>query len=246
MIITVYRPNPPWRRRPQEPGPGRTSDTLFSNSIRFYIVLFRNTLENVCQPTSTLPAMVVSTINKESFKEPMTSRAVAAADIHSSVELPPLTWSTPQHMSWKLCVQSKQQGKTLCWESWGRRRKSPLPPSSFLHLALHDVIQAALAAPLWDQREELWILFCELFWDLFLSLPSVRISLLSIRVNYQTKPMVQTDADKNNWTNLETKWLLFTHSPCSLRFWIWMRPSNIPKKCIWLVFISYVSAALLY
>ena len=50
----------------------------------------------VSQPP-TLPAMVVSTINKESFKEPMTSSAVNAADIHNSVELSPLTWSTPQH-----------------------------------------------------------------------------------------------------------------------------------------------------
>ena len=111
--------------------------------------------------------MVVSTINKESFKEPMTSCAVAAADIHSSVELPPLTWSTLGHAYVSLgnyASKANNKGKHSVGKV-GRGGESPPslspPPSSFLHLALHDVIQAALAVPLWDQRKNIDLNFIQ-------------------------------------------------------------------------------------
>ena len=87
----------------------------------------------------------------------------------------------------------------------GAEEKVP-PPPSFLHLALHDVIQAALATPLWDQTDKLQLEFYSVnYFEIFFSYFRVSgISFLSIRVNYQTKPMVQTEADKNNWTLLET------------------------------------------
>ena len=85
--------------------------------------------------------------------------------------------------------------------------ESPPSPLSFLHLALHDVIQAALAAPLWDQTEKLQLEFYSVnYFEIFFSLTSEcqEFIFLSIRVNYQIKPMVKTDADKNNLTFLET------------------------------------------
>ena len=105
--------------------------------------------------------MVVSTINKESFKERMTSCAVGAADICKTA-LSHLVnfWSC---VCMKVCeIMRPKQTTRENTRSLGKlgAEKKVLPPTpSLLHLALHDVIRAALAAPLWDQTEKLQLEF---------------------------------------------------------------------------------------
>ena len=99
--------------------------------------------------------MVVSTINKESFKEPMTSCAVGAADICKTA-LSHLVnfWSCVCMKVWEIMRPKQTTRENTLLGKLGAEEKVPPPSPSFLHLALHDVIQAAHAAPLWDKTEK--------------------------------------------------------------------------------------------
>ena len=99
--------------------------------------------------------MVVSTINKESFKEPMTSYAAAADICKTALSHLVNFWSCVCMKVWEIMRPKQTTRENTLLGKLGAEEKVPPPSPSFLHLALHDVIQAALAAPLWDQTEKL-------------------------------------------------------------------------------------------
>ena len=98
--------------------------------------------------------MVVSTINKESFKEPMTSYAAAADICKTALSHLVNFWSCVCMKVWEIMRPKQTTRENTLLGKLGAEEKVPPPSPSFLHLALHDVIQAAHAAPLWDKTEK--------------------------------------------------------------------------------------------
>ena len=115
--------------------------------------------------------MVVSTINKESFKERMTSCAAAADICKTSLSHLVNFWSCVYMKALEIMRPKQTTRENTLLGKLGAEEKVPLPSSpSLLHLALHDVIRSALAAPLWDQTEKLCLEFYSVnYFEIFFS-----------------------------------------------------------------------------